>query len=216
MANTSLISALKLAAHEQLKAQIGDDQYNYCVMNNCEYLATAENQAIENAKDEFYKNALELAKQTAGLTAYNTALQTASETASETSVQVASLVASQVKTTVVNKMVSSLNTLVGGLDSLVDGAETLENGLIQFDSEGIDTIASFVNNTVKPTSAKIKALTKLANSYETFTEVSNNTTASTKFVLVIDSQKKEETKTTKTQETKDDDSIFKKIINLFK
>ena len=51
-------------------------------------------------------------------------------------------------------MVTSLNTLVGGLDSLLDGAQTLSNRIEQFDNEGINKIATLVNDKVKPTSMK--------------------------------------------------------------
>ncbi len=214
--NAELIGALKLASHESLKQEIGESNYNDCVQASCPYLAAAENKAVKEAKEKFYNNALELAKQTAAQTAYQTALKTASETASETSTQVATQVAAVVKNTVINKMVTSLNTLVGGLDSLLDGAQTLSNGIEQFDNEGINKIATLVNDKVKPTSNKLQSLTKLANDYNTFTKTSNNVDSNTKFVLVIDSQKKvEEKKETKTTK-KTNETFMDRVKNLFK
>ena len=202
--NAELIGALKLAVRNMYPSASEEE------------LIIAEKVAIEDAKTKFYNNALELAKQTAAQTAYQTALQTASETASETSTQVATQVAAVVKNTVINKMVTSLNTLVGGLDSLLDGAQTLSNGIEQFDNEGINKIATLVNDKVKPTSNKLQSLTKLANDYNTFTKTSNSVDSNTKFVLVIDSQKKvEEKKETKTTK-KTNETFMDRVKNLFK
>ena len=202
--NAELIGALKLAVRNMYPSASEEE------------LIIAEKVAIEDAKTKFYNNALELAKQTAAQTAYQTALKTASETASETSTQVATQVAAVVKNTVINKMVTSLNTLVGGLDSLLDGAQTLSNGIEQFDNEGINKIATLVNDKVKPTSNKLQSLTKLANDYNTFTKTSNNVDSNTKFVLVIDSQKKvEEKKETKTTK-KTNETFMDRVKNLFK
>ena len=202
--NAELSGALKLAVKE-MHPNASEEE-----------LAIAIKETIEGAKTKFYNNALELAKQTAAQAAYQTALQTASETASETSTQVATQVAAVVKNTVINKMVTSLNTLVGGLDSLLDGAQTLSNGIEQFDNEGINKIATLVNDKVKPTSNKLQSLTKLANDYNTFTKTSNNVDSNTKFILVIDSQKKvEEKKETKTTK-KANETFMDRVKNLFK
>lgn len=214
-ANTDLINALKLASHEALRSQIGDDAYQICVSTNCEYLIDAENKAINEAKEKMYQNALELAKQTAAETAYNTALETASLTSSETSSSVATTVSSKVKETVINKIVTSLNALVGGLDSLVNGAENLSSGIEQFDREGISSITSLINK-VQSAGEKLKVLTDLANNYKTFTEISENTESNSKFILVIDEQKVIEKKNVKQEKTKEKDSLGKKIVNLFK
>lgn len=214
-ANTDLINALKLASHEALKGQIGNDAYQACVNTNCEYLAGAENKAISEAKEKMYQNALELAKQTAAETAYNTALETAGLTSTETSSKVAISVSGQVKETVINKIVTSLNVLVGGLDSLVDGAENLSSGMEKFDREGINSITSLINK-VQSAGEKLKVLTDLADSYKTFTEISENAESNSKFILVIDEQKIPQKKTVKQEKTKEKDSLGKKIVNLFK
>ncbi len=218
-ANTELLGALKLAAHEQMKAtEQGLAAYNACqsgVESYCAYVTSAEQTAINDAKIKFYQNAMNLAKQTAANTAFETAKQTAEQTASEVSTGVATKVATAVKSTVINKVVTSMNALVGGLDSLIDGATTVSDGMKQFNDEGIQTIASFVNNDVKNSSTKVKQLVKLADSYDTFTLKSDETKGTTKFVLVIDGIKKETPKTTTTKKV-EKESFWTKIVNLFK
>ena len=77
-------------------------------------------------------------------------------------------------------------------------------------------IYTLVNDKVKPTSNKLESLTKLANDYNTFTKTSNNVDSNTKFILVIDSQKKvEEKKETKTTK-KANETFMDRVKNLFK
>lgn len=217
--NVSLVMALKLAAHEEMKqTNEGKAAYEACMAGNATYCAIVkqvEDQAIQIAKDEIYENAMNLAKATTASTAYETALQTAEEVASNVSVSVATMVANQVKSVVMNQVVVSLNSLVGGLDSLVTGAETVSSGMKQFDEDGIQMLTGFVTNTIKPTNAKVKSLLKLANEYDTFTMKDKSIQGNTKFVLVVDGVKKD-VKTEVPVVEKENDTFWQRLIHLFK
>ena len=162
-------------------------------------------------------------------TIYNTAVQTAIQTASATASSVSEKVAVQVANVAKQKTLNSLKELneniskinnglksvSDGVSSLNSGASELSQGMEQFNVEGINKIADFVNNDLKQATDKVEKLQKLAKDYNTFTNVSKGTNGNIKFILVIDSIKvKEEKKVTKN--TKKKESIGDKIINLFK
>lgn len=215
--NAVLISSLKLKAKEIFDAT---DAGQACLADStspyCSVLSGVEEQVIQQAKEEFYKNALELAKQTAAESAYASAYQTAKQTASEVSITLAVQLTQTIKNEIMDKVALSLNTLVQGLDQLVNGAQTVSDKMAKFDKEGIQTIENFVNTKVKSSSKDIKALTTLANNYDTFTKKEKNTSGNTKFVFVVDGIKQEEKKKTNNEAEKEETTFFKRLTNLFK
>ena len=203
--NETLIDAIKLETHKQmnLTEEEINQVKNACldgIEDYCTQLGTIEayeNSAIESLKEAIYSNALELAKNVAASTAYNTSLKVANDVASKTSITVAQTVFDQVKTTVLNKMVLSLDELKKGLDTLNNGTKGLESGMNTFDNQGIKKISDIVNNKVRPNINKIKELQQLSHSYNTFTKISDDTAGSVKFIYSIDGLKYQQNKTKK-------------------
>ena len=64
----------------------------------------------------------------------------------------------------------------------------------KFDEEGIQKIYSIVNNNVRDLQFRVKKLRELSNEYNTFTNIDENAKGNVKFIMMIDSLKKEEEK----------------------
>ena len=218
--NATLISSLKNTAHQMLMADPqGKAALEACqagMKDYCSVVEQTENKVISTAKASFYENALTLGRSVAAETAYNSALSTAVTVAGGISSATATTVADNTKSTIINKVVTSLNTLVGGLDSLLEGTNALANGMYEFNNQGIDRVANFVNDDLKLNAKKIEELTKLASAYKNFGRMSSSMNGKTKFILLIDAQKDEKVKTTKVKEEKKNESIIDKVVGLFR
>lgn len=198
------------------------------------YVALAQ-QATTGATT--YQTMMALMEETAKQTAKETAKSVATTTASTVSYTVAKQVAQTAKTTFVNQTVTSLTTLSQGLEqlstglktlsegttTLYDGTSTLEDGvqsltagISEFDKEGIETLSNVINHDVKTTQQKLESLVKLGNQYDTFTMKSSEDDGETKFVLVVDGQKKIEKKVETTKKEDTSKSLWQKIKELFK
>ncbi len=222
--NTNLIDALKLETHKQIN--LSEEQitqiYTACNSGASDYCSKVqtiegyEKQTINQAKQSFYENAMELAKQTAAQTAYNTALEVAKDVSSQTSYVVAQTVFDQVKQQILGKVVISLDELKNGLDTLSEGTKTLKDGMEQFDNQGINQITSIVNNEVKPSIERVKVLKKLSADYNTFTKAADNTNSSTKFVYTIEGKSIKNEKVTKRNKENKKTGFVDRVINLFK
>ena len=92
------------------------------------------------------------------------------------------------------KLKDALNQLTAGTDTLENGANELQNGMRKFDEEGIQKIYSIVNNNVRDLQLRVKKLRELSNEYNTFTNIDENAKGNVKFIMMIDSLKKEEEK----------------------
>ena len=86
----------------------------------------------------------------------------------------------------------ALKELTEGTDSLADGANELQNGMTKFDEEGIQKIYNLVNNNVKDLQSRAKKLRELSNEYNNFTNINENAEGNVKFIMMIDSLKKDE------------------------
>ena len=64
----------------------------------------------------------------------------------------------------------------------------------KFDEEGIQKIYSIVNNNVRDLQSRVEKLRELSNEYNTFTNIDENAKGNVKFIMMIDSLKKEEEK----------------------
>ncbi len=143
--------------------------------------------------------------------AKNTALLTTNQIVPSLSNQVAN----GVKSSSIGTITNSLNTLYNGVDELDNGINKLSDGVTKFNNEGIKKLTSTINNEIKPTSKKVKELVKLGNEYKSISGKNLSNESETKFVLVIDSIKKENN--TKTQNTKTTKTTFlDRVKNLFK
>lgn len=92
------------------------------------------------------------------------------------------------------KLKDALNQLTSGTDTLENGANELQNGMRKFDEEGIQKIYNIVNNNVRDLQFRVKELRELSNEYNTFTNIDENAKGNVKFIMMIDSLKKEEEK----------------------
>ncbi len=127
----------------------------------------------------------------------------------------ANTVANTVRDESINAITLSLNKLYNGVDELDNGIESLDNGITTFNNEGIKTLTNFVNNDVKTTSERVKALVDLSNDYNTFDSVDSSVSGSTKFIYVVDSKKVDKKVNTK-KEVKKEETFIDRVKNLFK
>ena len=159
------------------------------------------------------KTSMYIAENVSKTVSVNTSAETAKKTATMVSESVSKNVSNAVKDTILKNTVSSLNELYTGISKLDSGIKELDTSLNAYNEQGINEISNIVNNNVKTLSNNVKELTKLANNYKSYG--GSKTNGSTKFIMVIDSKKKEEEKQiVNKEETKL--TLFQRIINLFK
>lgn len=159
------------------------------------------------------KTSMYVAENVSKSVSVNTSVETAKKTATMVSENVSKNVSNAVKDTILKNTVSSLNELYTGISKLDSGIKELDTSLNTYNEQGINEISNIVNNNVKTLSNNVKELTKLANNYKSYG--GSKTNGSTKFIMVIDSKKKEEEKQiVNKEETKL--TLFQRIINLFK
>ena len=159
------------------------------------------------------KTSMYVAENVSKSVSVNTSVETAKKTATMVSESVSKNVSNAVKDTILKSTISSLNELYTGISKLDSGIKELDTSLNAYNEQGINEISNIVNNNVKTLSNNVKELTKLANNYKSYG--GSKTNGSTKFIMVIDSKKKEEEKQiVNKEETKL--TLFQRIINLFK
>lgn len=159
------------------------------------------------------KTSMYIAENVSKSVSVNTSAETAKKTATMVSESVSKNVSNAVKDTILKNTISSLNELYTGISKLDSGIKELNTSLNAYNEQGINKISNIVNNNVKTLSNNVKELTKLANNYKSYG--GSKTNGSTKFIMVIDSKKKEEEKQiVNKEETKL--TLFQRIINLFK
>lgn len=152
-----------------------------------------------------------VSKSVASSVSYETALQVATNV-SET---VANSVANEVKNKSIESISGSLKELMTGVSKLDDGINELSSGISKFNAEGINKLSQMMNSNVKNVTTKVKNLTKLGEEYASFAGKTNNTDGETKFVLVIDSKKVEES-VKDNSNTKTKTTFWDRVKNLFK
>ena len=159
------------------------------------------------------KTSMYIAENVSKSVSVNTSVETAKKTATMVSESVSKKVSNAVKDTILKNTISSLNELYTGISKLDSGIKELDTSLNAYNEQGINEISNIVNNNVKTLSNNVKELTNLANNYKSYG--GSKTNGSTKFIMVIDSKKKEEEKQiVNKEETKL--TLFQRIINLFK
>lgn len=83
-------------------------------------------------------------------------------------------------------------SLTQGAGTINDGTETLTDGITQFNKDGIQVLYNTINGQVKDLQVRIEKMQQLANEYKTFTMAEENTEGNVKFIMMIDSLKKED------------------------
>lgn len=114
----------------------------------------------------------------------------------------------------VDTLSKKMEELSTGSSELSTGINTLSEGITKFNNEGISKITSYTKE-AKDLSDKVEALTKLGQDYQTFTLKNSSDDGNTKFVLVVDGVKNN-TSTTKKNNTTKDTSFWTKFKELFK
>ena len=157
-------------------------------------------------KSTIEEGAVKSAKQIAETTAYTTAQSTAESVGKQVGETVASQVADAVKTEALKQVASSMGTLADGLEELTDGLEQLNNGtealstgtqelsdgMKQFNEDGIKKIVNYINGDVKDLKERAEALKDLANDYNNFSGIDENTKGTVSFVIIVDNIKKDD------------------------
>ncbi len=115
---------------------------------------------------------------------------TASQTAAATAEGVALQIAEALQSNLGPAIIGALDSMLAGIDQLSNGADQLQQGMTQFDRDGIQPLANFVNGKVRTTADKIQRLTKLAEDYDNFSGRAEGVESETKFVLMIERQRK--------------------------
>lgn len=175
-------------------------------------LETAQTISTQTAVQTALETAQTIATQTAVQTALGTAQTIATQTAEQTAVATAKQVGNQAKEKFTNQVVSQMNTLESGLSQLATGLsnlnegssqlsegtstlntgiDTLSKGITQFNSEGINKICNYINGDVKDITIRIEKLQQLSEEYQNFSMLNDNNLGEVKFIMIIDSIKKE-------------------------
>ena len=176
-------------------------------------LKTAQDTATTTAVNTALKTAQDTATTTAVATALKTAQDTATSAAKTTASKVASEVGNQVKKEATKKISSQMKTLNNGLNQLTNGLSTLDNGaqalkdgankldegaktlstgIKTFNEEGIKKICNLINGQLKDKVDRVKKLKELSEEYNNFTMLDKENDGNVKFIMIIDSIKKQE------------------------
>lgn len=161
---------------------------------------------IEAQKATIEAGAVASAKQIAETTAYTTAQTVAEQVGQQVGETVASQVADTVKGVALKQVASSMGTLADGLEELTDGldqlnsgaeslsngTEALANGMSQFNEDGIKKVVNYINGDVKDMKERADALKDLANKYNNFSGIGEDTEGTVSFVIIVDNIKKDE------------------------
>ena len=83
-------------------------------------------------------------------------------------------------------------SLTESAGTINDGTETLTDGITQFNKEGIQVLYNTINGQVKDLQVRVEKMQQLANEYKAFTMAEENTEGNVKFIMMIDSLKKED------------------------
>lgn len=90
------------------------------------------------------------------------------------------------------KLAEANNQLTEGTTTISDGVTTLTEGITKFNREGIDKICDYINGDLKDITNKLEKLQELSQEYNNFTMLNNGDKGNVKFIMIMDSIKKEE------------------------
>lgn len=89
------------------------------------------------------------------------------------------------------KLTTANNQLVDGASTLANGATELSNGISQFNKDGVQKICNYINGDLKDISERFDALQQLSEDYNNFTMIDDDSFGEVKFIMIVDSIKKE-------------------------
>lgn len=90
------------------------------------------------------------------------------------------------------KLAEANNQLTEGTTTISDGITTLTEGITKFNREGIDKICNYINGDLKDITNRLEKLQELSQEYNNFTMLNNGDKGNVKFIMIMDSIKKEE------------------------
>lgn len=170
------------------------------------------NSLTQNTSDVSNYVAKKVTKTVAG----NISYQTAISTTQMVSASVAQSVTNTVKEESINSITTSLNDLYENISLLDNGIIELSNGISKYNNEGIKALSSIITGDVKDITSRLEKVVKLGEDYKSIMDNKNlDKNSETKFILVVDGEKKEEIKKTNSN-SKAKPTLWEKIKNIFK
>ena len=91
------------------------------------------------------------------------------------------------------KLTQANNELTEGANTISEGATNLEDGITKFNKEGIQAICNYINSDLKDIQLRLEKLQELSEQYNNFTMLNDGTKGNVKFIMIIDSIRKENT-----------------------
>lgn len=177
-------------AYMQATGAMTEEQQKSCyIIQNDKMLPYVQKAATTSSSEVASKTTNYIAEKITKNVAADVSETTAIEVSGNVSTTISNQVANNVKDASIDSISSSLSELYKGVTELDNGIQDLSTGLSTFNKEGINKINLLVNSNVKGISTKIKKIVKLGESYSSFGSKDNNVKGSTKFILVVDSQK---------------------------
>ena len=89
---------------------------------------------------------------------------------------------------------SANNQLVEGAKTIQSGAAELAEGTAEFNKTGIDVICNYVTGDLKNLETREEKLKELSDEYNTFTKLDDENKGKVKFITIVDSIKKDDSK----------------------
>lgn len=89
---------------------------------------------------------------------------------------------------------SANNQLVEGAKTIQSGAAELAEGTAEFNKTGIDVICNYITGELKNLETRAEKLKELSDEYNTFTKLDDENKGKVKFITIVDSIKKDDSK----------------------
>lgn len=89
---------------------------------------------------------------------------------------------------------SANNQLVEGAKTIKSGAAELAEGTAEFNKTGIDVICNYVTGDLKNLETRAEKLKELSDEYNTFTKLDDENKGKVKFITIVDSIRKDDSK----------------------
>ena len=142
-------------------------------------------------------------------------MNASTETASMVTDSILDTLPDTIKNEAIKEFTQSLNVLYTNIDTLDNGINELSSGITKYNNEGIKVIGNLVNNQVNPMVTRLNKLIELGENYNTVSSENLSKDSETKFILVVDGEKKE-TKETKVKKEESKKSFWELVKGLFK
>lgn len=110
---------------------------------------------------------------------------------------------------------SYTDQLMNANETIVAGSKNLTAGLILYNNEGISKITNYIDKDMKELTLTMKELINLGEEYSTYTMKNESDEGSTKFILIVDGEKKPEKTTVKKKNPATKKTLWNKLTNIF-